>query len=110
MWEGECIMNDEFWKECCKDDEYVEYLNELIGFDMIDEDTPAYGITKMIIDGRVNELSSAQWNTFVKYVANEYYVDECARCASTIPWCEMIEALDNGGYCSYCVHMMEKDD
>lgn len=103
-------MNNEFWKERCNDNDYLEFLNQLIEFDIIDEDTPAYGITKMVIDGRVNELSLAQWNTFVKYVADEYYVDECTRCAATIPWSEMLEALANGGYCGYCVHMMEKED
>lgn len=35
-------------------------------------------------------------------------VEECQRCACDIPWSEMLEALDNGGYCNYCQHMMEK--
>lgn len=35
-------------------------------------------------------------------------VDECQRCGEDVPWCEMLEALDNGGLCSYCQHMMEK--
>ena len=35
-------------------------------------------------------------------------IDECQRCGEDIPWCEMFEALDNGGYCSYCQHVMEK--
>lgn len=103
-------MNDEFWRNCCSDEDYLSYLQELIDYEMIDEDTAGYGVTKMIIDGRINELSQAQWNAFVYHVAKEFYVDECARCAQSIPWCEMIAALDNGGYCNYCQHMMEKDD
>lgn len=35
-------------------------------------------------------------------------VERCTRCSSEIPWCEMLEAIDNGGYCSYCQHMKEK--
>lgn len=34
-------------------------------------------------------------------------VDECQRCGEDVPWCEMLEALDNGGFCGYYQHMME---
>ena len=37
-------------------------------------------------------------------------VKECKRCSSDIPWCEMIEALDNGGLCGWCQHFKEKMD
>lgn len=100
---------DNFFRKSCEQQEYLDFLEQLLGLEMIDGEA-AIGITKMIIDGRVNELSGDQWKTFEKYVAEPNYIDECQRCAGEIPWCEMIDALDNGGYCNYCVHMMEKDD
>ena len=35
---------------------------------------------------------------------------ECARCCNPIPPSELVAALDNGGNCSYCDHMMNKDN
>ena len=67
------------------------------------------GIAKFFIDNNYESLSDKQ-----KYVLDrmidENSIKECERCGSDIPWCEMLEALDNGGYCNYCQHMMEKDD
>lgn len=103
-------MNNAYWLECCEDQDFLDFLNELIGYNMIEENTPAYGITKMVIDGCHDELSPAQWAVFVNYVAEANHVEECNRQGCKIPWCEMVVALNNGGYCSYCAHMMNKDD
>jgi hypothetical protein len=35
---------------------------------------------------------------------------ECSRCANPIPPSELVAALDNGGNCGYCDHMLNKDD
>lgn len=91
-----------------EDNDYFSYLQELINNDMI-ENEAAVGITKMIIDGRVNELSQKQKSVFKKYVAEEYDIKICERCGIEIPWCEMIFSFDNGGLCNYCEHMLEKD-
>lgn len=65
------------------------------------------GIAKYMIDHGYEALSTKQKHVFDHMIANNT-VDECKRCAIDIPWCEMLEALDNGGYCNYCQHMMEK--
>ncbi|MBP2659691.1 MAG: hypothetical protein H6Q69_2723 [Firmicutes bacterium] len=101
---------EDYFKKCCNEEDYLGYLKELIDYGEIEEDTAAYGITKMIIDGRIDELSQYQWNTFLNYVAKSFYVDSCKRCGASIPWCEMYMAMDNGGYCGFCDHMMNKDD
>ena len=69
-------------------------------------------IEQLIESGRIEDhgyeaLSAKQKHVFDHMIANNT-VDECKRCAIDIPWCEMLEALDNGGYCNYCQHMMEK--
>lgn len=65
------------------------------------------GIAKRMLDKGYEALSDKQRYIFDKTI-KENYVAECERCGCDIPWCEMLEALDNGGYCSYCQHMMEK--
>lgn len=101
-------MRNEFWLQSCENQDFLNFLQELIDYDMIEKATPSYGITRMVIDGRYNELSDTQWKVFVEYVAEPNYVDECARNGCDIPWCEMIAAIDNGGYCGWCAHMLEK--
>ena len=54
-----------------------------------------------------DSLSDKQKYVFDKAIEKNA-VDKCQRCGIDIPWCEMLEALDNGGYCNYCHHMMEK--
>lgn len=65
------------------------------------------GIAKLMLDKGYDALSDKQKYVFDKMI-KENSVEECKRCAIDIPWCEMLEALENGGYCNYCQHMMEK--
>lgn len=65
------------------------------------------GIAKLMLDKGYDALSDKQKYVFDKMI-NENSVEECKRCAIDIPWCEMLEALENGGYFNYCQHMMEK--
>lgn len=65
------------------------------------------GIAKRMLDKGYEALSDKQRYIFDKMIKDNY-VAECERCGCDIPWCEMLEALDNGGYCSYCQHMIEK--
>ncbi len=67
------------------------------------------GIAKLMLDKGYDALSQKQRYVFDKMIDNNTE-KECKRCACDIPWCEMLEALDNGGYCNYCQHMMEKID
>ena len=96
-------------RQVVQEEEYLDYLKDLIQSGMIDGQA-AIGIAKQVASGQANQLSDKQWDVFEKYVFKPFYVEECTRCACEIPWCEMMDALDNGGYCNYCVHMMEKDD
>jgi hypothetical protein len=55
-------------------------------------------------------LSEKQKYVFKIHVMDEYVTSECSRCGSDIPWSEMYTAHDNGGMCSWCWHMTNKDD
>lgn len=94
-------------KERYYEEDFKGFLEQLIGSGRI-EGTEA-GITKYVIDKDYDSLSPKQKFVFDRMI-NENTLNECKRCGCDIPWCEMLEALDNGGYCNYCQHMMEKDD
>ena len=40
----------------------------------------------------------------------EFTTNECTQCGNPIPWPEMLDAHDNGGYCGWCWHHKNKDD
>ena len=65
------------------------------------------GITKFVIDNDYDSLFDKQKYVFDSMIERNT-VKECKGDGIDIPWCEMLEALDNGGYCNYCQHMMEK--
>lgn len=67
------------------------------------------GITKFAMNNGYETLSNKPKYVFERMI-KENSIEECKRCSCDIPWSEMLEALDNGGYCNYCQHMMEKND
>lgn len=91
-----------------EDDGFTDFLQEIIDMEALEG--AALGITKIVIDKGREALSTKQDYVFQKQVLDEFTVDECKRCSCDIPWCEMSSAYDNGGFCSYCNHMMNKDD
>ncbi len=94
-------MNTERYHE----DDFTSYLQDLITSKRLEDKEE--GITKLYLDKGYDALSNKQRYVFDKMIENNS-VSECIRCATSIPWCEMIEALENGGYCNYCHHMKEK--
>ena len=95
-------MNNRYLEE-----DFNGFVEELISLSYLDEKEE--GISKLYLDKGYDALSDKQRYVFDKAI-EKYTVSECQRCGTAIPWCEMIEALDNGGYCNYCQHMMEKMD
>ena len=92
-----------------EDDGFNGFLQELLDAECLED--PAAGITKKVIKDGVDSLSEKQCRyVFKTYVLWEYVTPECSRCGSDIPWCEMAAAYDNGGMCSWCWHMTQKDD
>ena len=89
------------------EEDFKGFVEELVkSYRLSDIET---GISKRMLDKGYDSLSDKQKYVFDKMIMR-ITVKECKRCGVDIPWCEMMEALDNGGYCNYCQHMMEKDD
>ncbi|GFM83137.1 hypothetical protein PSCICN_38290 [Pseudomonas cichorii] len=89
-------------------DDFADFLDELVKQERIEG--AAAGITKKVIAEGKESLSSKQSYVFQAEVLDEYLIDGCGRCSSSIPWSEMIDAYDNGGYCGYCAYIAGKDD
>lgn len=87
------------------EDDFNGFVEELINSSRLEGKEA--GIAKQMLDKGYDSLSEKQRYIFDKAIENNT-IDECQRCGVDIPWCEMFEALDNGGYCGYCQHMMEK--
>lgn len=90
------------------DDGFTDFLNEVIAAGGVDG--AALGIAKVAADKGREALSDKQEYVLKTQVLDIYTVDECKRCSNDIPWVEMFEASENGGYCGWCAHMMAKDD
>lgn len=87
------------------EDDFNGFVEELINSSRLEGKESS--IAKQMLDKGYDSLSEKQRYIFDKAIENNT-VAECQRCGVDIPWCEMLEALDNGGYCGYCQHMMEK--
>ena len=87
------------------EEDFEGFLEDLIKSGRLDDKEA--GIAKRMLDKGYDNLSDKQKYVFNKMIRNNS-VEECQRCARDIPWSEMLEALENGGYCNYCQHMMEK--
>lgn len=88
------------------EEDFADYLQELINHHRL-EDAPL-GITTRVIDRGYNVLSAKQKYVFINETIIKNSVEKCERCEIDIPWCEMLEATENGGLCNYCFHMKEK--
>ncbi len=87
------------------EESFKGFVVELINSGRLE--TNEAGIAKQMLDKGYESLSEKQKFVFDKAIENNT-VDACQRCGLDIPWSEMLEALDNGGYCNYCQHMMKK--
>src|SRR5690242_5970054 len=93
---------DEFSEES----ERQSFVAELVRRDMLDG--AASGVAKQYAAQGWNSLSEKQKWLVNEHVLDRHKIKQCSRCKIEIPWSEQIEALDNGGLCSWCAHMSDK--
>jgi hypothetical protein len=85
-----------------------DFVKELIDQNRLEG--AALGIAKRFLDQGEESLSEKQKYVFQKNVIDEFVTKECTLCGLDIPWEEMNFAYDNGGFCGYCAHLIDKDD
>ncbi|ATO29028.1 hypothetical protein RA13_14290 [Bacillus atrophaeus] len=92
-----------------RDSSFVDYVEDLLKMGSL-EGKAVIGIGKKIVSEGVKSLTPNQLDTFIKYGLYPYnYVEECTCCRSSIPWEEMLFALDDS-LCSIGRHSFEKND
>lgn len=82
------------------DPDFVDFLQELL----IEQDPEERDILQRVIaGGRVayGALSDKEKRIFDEIV-DMNTITNCKRCGIPIPWNDMIEARNSGGYCSFC--------
>jgi hypothetical protein len=102
-------------EDCMEDYELAEerekqaFVEHLLQCEMLEGDV-AVGVARLYVDKGADGMSDKQRHVLKEHVLGEHMVQECSRCAHEIPWSEQLNALDDGGLCGYCEHMMNKDD
>ncbi|PDP67939.1 hypothetical protein [Prevotella intermedia] len=87
------------------EEDFNSFVQELIDSDRLEG--KELGISKRMLEVGYDQLTNKQKYVFDKAIRNNT-VDKCEICCDDISFNEMLEALDNGGYCSHCKNMMEK--
>ncbi|WP_207215837.1 hypothetical protein [Pseudolysobacter antarcticus] len=87
-------------------DGLAEFLIELLEGEHLDG--AAAGITRRVIDRGLESLTDKQKFVFERDVMTTFGNATCDACENEIPMSEKAHALQNGGMCNYCWHMMEK--
>ena len=89
------------------EDDFNGFVQQLVDYGRLENKEA--GIAKQMLDRGYDSLSDKQKFVFDKAIEKNT-IKNCNRCGCIIPWSEMYEALENGGYCNYCQYMMEKID
>lgn len=84
-----------------QEEDFSDFLNVLIGLGGLEK--KELGITKLVLSEGYPHLSSKQRYIFDQNVVDPFSVASCEMCGNPVPWSEMYEAYDNGGYCSWCI-------
>jgi hypothetical protein len=82
------------------------FLEHLISHGYIDG--LAANRAKQVIERGYNSLTGQERYVFVTYVIKPHVVERCKRCSGELGWDEVLNALQNGGYCAHCAHERAK--
>ena len=93
-------------KEMVSEDGFAEFVEELIRFSKLIDDEKGEGIARFAIDNGFEKLSDKQTGA-LWYSIKDFIYEKCSQCSVEIPWCEMLDAIDNDGLCSCCLKMNE---
>lgn len=88
------------------DSDFPGFLKELLDSGMLDSsdatDRMCIGISELAIDKGWSFLSTKQQNV-IRVMVEKLCYAHCAHCLDSIPWCEMLYAIEHDGMCSHCV-------
>lgn len=94
------------WNDQTEGEGFTAFLREIVRSNRLDD--AALGITKKLIDEGKESLSEEQQFVFQEYVLNVFVKEACNQ-NCPIPWSEMFDAYENGGWCGTCISRKPKN-
>lgn len=95
------------------DEDFIGFLKELLGSYLYekgdDYDETFAGIAKRAIDNGWNSLSEKQKNV-IRIRTEHICPERCSHCHDSIPWSEMLFAMEHDGICPRCVKVWGEMD
>lgn len=95
------------------EEDFIGFLKEFLDshlYEQGNEDDKTFkGIAKRAIDIGWNALSLKQQEV-IKIHIKQFCPSHCSHCLDSIPWCEMLFAMEHDGMCSHCVKVWNDID
>lgn len=92
------------------DEDFIGFLRELLDSSIYEQgnehDKTFEGIAQRTIDNGWDSLSEKQQKV-IKIRIEQICPERCSHCGDSIPWCEMLYAIENDDKCSHCVKIWE---
>lgn len=79
------------------EEEFTAFIKQLVDSGWLDAKDAFTGICRQIVGKGYNSLPEDQKRVFCHNI-NKFIVEKCKALDQDIPWNEMFEALQNGGY------------
>jgi|GEM_PF-1066014 len=99
---------DERRMEDEEEKELIGAIDELLDRGHLEPETAAYGVARQTLTKGRSSLSAKQQHVLQEYVLSLIVNRECEGCGCIIPYSEVVESLDNGGFCGGCAHGQQK--
>ena len=81
------------------DENYIAFLKEIIKYHVLYY--PAHGIAKLVVAGKIRQLSEKQANVY-KWCIYNRFKKRCENCGIFIEWKDMYNAVASGNLCEKC--------
>lgn len=95
------------------DEDFIGFLKEFLDSHLYEQgneyDKTFESIAKRAIDMGWNALSPKQQEV-IKIRIEQVCPSRCSHCLGSIPWCEMLSAVEHDGKCSHCVKVWDDID
>lgn len=93
-----------------ENESFIGFLQELLKSQLYekndDYDEIFKGIVQFTIDNGWNSLSDRQ-KEVIRIRIEQICPDSCTHCLASIPWCEMLFAMEHDDMCTHCVKLQE---
>lgn len=93
-----------------RDEDFTGFLKELLDSHLYEQgneyDETFEGIAKRTIDKGWDSLTDKQQDV-IRIRVEQICPSRCSHCLDSIPWCEMLSAIEHYGKCSHCVKLWD---